>query len=159
MNLWHLKKTAHSFGAVRTRKFLIQYSLNIMAAIYLNDHKNFPDLLKIIAEETGILVGLVEKDYWIMQSLYGLKKQGYVFQLKGGTSLLKGFGRNGSGSFWRASLQSLGLYLLYTLLIYLVEQWPSSKATVAASTLASCSNILKLNRAQLQVICFSNPAF
>jgi len=63
-----------------------------MAAIYLHDHKEFPDLLRIIEKETGILAGLVEKDYWIMHSLYGLKKQGYDFQLKGGTSLSKGFG-------------------------------------------------------------------
>jgi predicted nucleotidyltransferase component of viral defense system len=63
-----------------------------MAKVYLHDHKDFPDLLNIIEEETGILAGLVEKDYWIMQSLYGLKKQGYSFQLKGGTSLSKGFG-------------------------------------------------------------------
>jgi hypothetical protein len=63
-----------------------------MAAIYLHDHKEFPDLLRILEEETGILAGLIEKDYWIMHSLYGLKKQGYDFQLKGGTSLSKGFG-------------------------------------------------------------------
>lgn len=61
-------------------------------AIYLHDHKEFPELLRIIEEDTGILAGLVEKDYWIMHSLYGLKKQGYDFQLKGGTSLSKGFG-------------------------------------------------------------------
>lgn len=58
-----------------------------MAAIYLHDHKDFSALLNIIEEETGILAGLVEKDYWIMHCLYGLKKQGYDFQLKGGTSL------------------------------------------------------------------------
>jgi predicted nucleotidyltransferase component of viral defense system len=63
-----------------------------MAAIYLHDHPNFPDLFRILEEETGILAGLIEKDYWIMHSLYGLKKQGYQFQLKGGTSLSKGFG-------------------------------------------------------------------
>ena len=62
-----------------------------MAADYLHDHKEFPDLLKIIEGETGILPGLIEKDYWIMHTLYGLKKQGYDFQLKGGTSLSKGF--------------------------------------------------------------------
>jgi len=62
-----------------------------MAAIYLHEHKEFADLLRIIEEEDGILAGLVEKDYWIMHSLYGLKKQGYDFQLKGGTSLSKGF--------------------------------------------------------------------
>jgi predicted nucleotidyltransferase component of viral defense system len=63
-----------------------------MAAIYLHDHREFPELLRIIEEETGILAGLVEKDYWMMHVLYGLKKQGYGFQLKGGTSLSKGFG-------------------------------------------------------------------
>ena len=63
-----------------------------MAAIYLHDHKEFPTLLRILESETGILAGLIEKDYWIMHSLYGLKKQGYDFQLKGGTSLSKGFG-------------------------------------------------------------------
>lgn len=63
-----------------------------MGAVYLHDHKEFPELLRIIEDETGILVGLVEKDYWIMHALYGLKKQGYEFQLKGGTSLSKGFG-------------------------------------------------------------------
>lgn len=63
-----------------------------MAELYLHEHKDFPELLQVIEEETGILSGLVEKDYWIMHCLYGLKKQGYDFQLKGGTSLSKGFG-------------------------------------------------------------------
>ncbi|MEA2882414.1 MAG: hypothetical protein QOH32_1670, partial [Bradyrhizobium sp.] len=31
------------------------------------------------------------KDYWIMHSLYGLQKLGLIFELKGGTSLSKGF--------------------------------------------------------------------
>jgi hypothetical protein len=30
---------------------------------------------------------LVEKDYWIMHGLWGLQAQGFVFELKGGTSL------------------------------------------------------------------------
>ena len=63
-----------------------------MAEIYLHDHKEFPILLRVLEEETNILAGLIEKDYWIMHSLYGLKKQNYDFQLKGGTSLSKGFG-------------------------------------------------------------------
>lgn len=62
-----------------------------MSAIYLHDHPEFSQLLNIIGEETNILPGLIEKDYWIMHSLYGLQKQGYQFQLKGGTSLSKGF--------------------------------------------------------------------
>lgn len=63
-----------------------------MAAVYLHNHPEFGNLLDILWEETGIERGLIEKDYWIMHCLYGLKKQGYIFQLKGGTSLSKGFG-------------------------------------------------------------------
>lgn len=63
-----------------------------MASIYLHHHPQFPQLINILAEEMDILPGLIEKDYWIMHCLYGLKKQGYQFQLKGGTSLSKGFG-------------------------------------------------------------------
>ena len=63
-----------------------------MAAIYLHNHPQFSELVNILAEERDILPGLIEKDYWIMHCLYGLKKQGYQFQLKGGTSLSKGFG-------------------------------------------------------------------
>ena len=62
-----------------------------MAAEYLHQRKDFLDLLRIIEGETGILAGLIEKDYWIMHVLYGLKKQGFDFELKGGTSLSKGY--------------------------------------------------------------------
>jgi hypothetical protein len=59
---------------------------------YLHNLKDFPDLLRIVEQETGILAGLVEKDYWIMHILYGLKKQGFSFEMKGGTLLSKGYG-------------------------------------------------------------------
>lgn len=62
-----------------------------MPANYLHERKDFLDLLQIVAGETNIQVGLVEKDYWIMHVLYGLKKQGLNFELKGGTSLSKGY--------------------------------------------------------------------
>lgn len=39
----------------------------------------------------GIQIQLIEKDYWIMQVLHGLKKQNFEFELKGGTSLSKGY--------------------------------------------------------------------
>lgn len=61
-------------------------------ADYLHNHKSFSDLLLILETETGIVPGLIEKDYWIMQVLYGLKMEGFNFELKGGTSLSKGFG-------------------------------------------------------------------
>lgn len=60
-------------------------------ADYLHNLKEFPDLLKILGEEKGIDPYLVEKDYWIMQVLYGLKKHDFNFELKGGTSLSKGY--------------------------------------------------------------------
>ena len=59
---------------------------------YLHNHKNFRDLLRIVGAELSIEYGLVEKDYWIMHVLYGLKQQGFQFELKGGTSLSKGYG-------------------------------------------------------------------
>lgn len=62
-----------------------------MPVDFLHNHSQFADLLRIVEYETGIQAGLLEKDYWIMHSLYGLQKQGYGFELKGGTSLSKGF--------------------------------------------------------------------
>jgi len=58
---------------------------------YLHNHSQFRTLLNIVAEDMGILPALVEKDYWIMHVLYGLTKQKYKFELKGGTSLSKGY--------------------------------------------------------------------
>lgn len=58
---------------------------------YLHNHIEFKNLLDILEDETGIQAGLIEKDYWIMHVLYGLKKQGFDFELKGGTSLSKGY--------------------------------------------------------------------
>lgn len=62
-----------------------------MSKQYLHERKDFVDLLKILERETGIQIQLIEKDYWIMQALYGLKNQGFEFELKGGTSLSKGY--------------------------------------------------------------------
>jgi len=61
-------------------------------ADYLHNHRSFGDLLLILETETGIVPGLIEKDYWIMHVLYGLRKAGFSFELKGGTSLSKGLG-------------------------------------------------------------------
>lgn len=58
---------------------------------YLHNHSDFKSLLDVLEEETGIIPGLIEKDYWIMHVLFGLKQQGYAFELKGGTSLSKGY--------------------------------------------------------------------
>jgi hypothetical protein len=58
---------------------------------YLHNHPQFADLIRIVAAEQDIDPGLVEKDYWIMHCLYGLQQLGLTFELKGGTSLSKGF--------------------------------------------------------------------
>ena len=59
---------------------------------HLHNHKDFVDLLRIVGQEKSIDPTLVEKDYWIMHCLFGLQQLGLKFQLKGGTSLSKGFG-------------------------------------------------------------------
>lgn len=58
---------------------------------FLHNHPDFPALIRIVAQEMAIDPALVEKDYWIMHCLFGLQKLGMVFELKGGTSLSKGF--------------------------------------------------------------------
>lgn len=62
-----------------------------MAIDYLHNHPDFADLLRIVSEERAIVPALVEKDYWIMHCLYGLQHLNLRFELKGGTSLSKGF--------------------------------------------------------------------
>lgn len=59
---------------------------------YLHQHLEFKELLRAVEHKKNIDRGLVEKDYWIMHVLYSLQKQGFQFELKGGTSLSKGYG-------------------------------------------------------------------
>jgi predicted nucleotidyltransferase component of viral defense system len=61
-------------------------------AKFLHERRDFDQLLAVVANERGLDPMLVEKDYWIMHGLWGLQAQGFVFELKGGTSLSKGFG-------------------------------------------------------------------
>jgi len=61
-------------------------------ANFLHDRRDFDQLLAVVADERGLDPMLVEKDYWIMHCLWGLQAQGFQFELKGGTSLSKGFG-------------------------------------------------------------------
>ncbi len=59
---------------------------------FLHNRSDFNELLAIVAEQRGIDPMLVEKDYWIMHCLWGLQALNFRFELKGGTSLSKGFG-------------------------------------------------------------------
>jgi predicted nucleotidyltransferase component of viral defense system len=58
----------------------------------LHQHANAKQLFEIVADEKGLLPDIIEKDYWLMHCLWGIQQQKYQFELKGGTSLSKGFG-------------------------------------------------------------------
>lgn len=58
----------------------------------LHELSDFNDLLAVVGDMRKIDPGLVEKDDWIMHSLWGLQQLKYKFELKGGTSLSKGLG-------------------------------------------------------------------
>ena len=59
---------------------------------FLHARRDFGQLVSLVAAEWGVDPVLVEKDYWLMHCLWGLQAQGLRFELKGGTSLSKGFG-------------------------------------------------------------------
>lgn len=63
-----------------------------MSLDYLHNHPEFADLIRIVGREQSIDPALIEKDYWIMHCLFGLQQAGLSFELKGGTSLSKGYG-------------------------------------------------------------------
>jgi hypothetical protein len=59
---------------------------------FLHELDDVKALLELIAEERGLRPAVVEKDYWIMHCLWGIQRAGLKFELKGGTSLSKGWG-------------------------------------------------------------------
>lgn len=59
---------------------------------FIHNDPEFKELLSIVSSKMGIAISLIEKDYWIMHTLYSLQQQGIEFELKGGTSLSKGYG-------------------------------------------------------------------
>lgn len=64
-----------------------------MPELFLHEREDFQALLVTVAQNQKIdNPALVEKDYWIMHALNGLRKLGLKFELKGGTSLSKGLG-------------------------------------------------------------------
>jgi hypothetical protein len=48
-----------------------------MPADFLHNHRDFPSLLRIVADERRVQPVLVEKDYWIMHCLYGLQRKAW----------------------------------------------------------------------------------
>jgi len=59
---------------------------------FLHEQDDFPELIAVVSQQKGIDPVLIEKDYWIMHCLWGLQDLGLKFEMKGGTSLSKGFG-------------------------------------------------------------------
>ena len=58
---------------------------------FIHDRNDFKDLISALSAELKIDPQLIEKDYWIMHALYGLNQLGFNYELKGGTSLSKGW--------------------------------------------------------------------
>ena len=59
---------------------------------FVHQDPDFDELLGIVARETGVAGALVEKDYWVTHTLWGLHRTGLDIWFKGGTSLSKAFG-------------------------------------------------------------------
>lgn len=59
---------------------------------FIHDDRDFPALLNLVAEGTGIGAELVEKDYWVTHCMWALHRTGLELWFKGGTSLSKGYG-------------------------------------------------------------------
>jgi len=59
---------------------------------YLHTLSDFRELLIHTARARGMDTQLIEKDYWLMHCLHGLAQCGVDFDMKGGTSLSKGYG-------------------------------------------------------------------
>jgi len=60
---------------------------------FLHKRNDFRALVATVADSKKINhAALVEKDYWIMHAVYGLKQLGLTFELNGGTSLSKALG-------------------------------------------------------------------
>ncbi len=59
---------------------------------FLHERDDIRDLYRALSLELKISPQLIEKDYWLMHCLWGLSAQSFALELKGGTSLSKGWG-------------------------------------------------------------------
>ncbi|MGM9455279.1 nucleotidyl transferase AbiEii/AbiGii toxin family protein [Legionella bozemanae] len=59
--------------------------------MFLHELPDVKELFLVVSDEKAIHPSIVEKDYWVMHTLWGLQQQGFEFELKGGTSLSKGY--------------------------------------------------------------------
>ncbi len=50
--------------------------------MFLHELPDAKDLFLVVSEEKAINPSIVEKDYWVMHTLWGLQQQGFDFELK-----------------------------------------------------------------------------
>src|ERR1039457_6395600 len=90
------RKSSHGqflFTANTPRRKSSRRSCSMPSDSFLHERSDFKALVETVADSEKINdPALVEKDYWIMHAVFGLKRLGLTFELKGGTSLSKGFG-------------------------------------------------------------------
>src|SRR6266700_4842054 len=92
---WTRKNSHEQFlSTVNTpRRRSFRRCCNMPPDSFLHERSDFKALVETVADSEKINdPALVEKDYWIMHAVFGLKQLGLSFELKGGTSLSKGFG-------------------------------------------------------------------
>ena len=58
---------------------------------FLHDTQDFLAVLDKVSQRMKIAPQFVEKDYWLMHGLWALHHLGLYYELKGGTSLSKGW--------------------------------------------------------------------
>lgn len=58
---------------------------------FIHEREDFKQLIEALSNEIKIDPQLIEKDYWIMHALWGMNELGFNYELKGGTSLSKGW--------------------------------------------------------------------
>lgn len=58
---------------------------------FIHQRSEFPQVVEAVSRRNNIAVQLVEKDYWLMHVLWAVQNCGLQYELKGGTSLSKGW--------------------------------------------------------------------
>ncbi|EMJ94933.1 nucleotidyl transferase AbiEii/AbiGii toxin family protein [Leptospira alstonii] len=58
---------------------------------FIHEDKNWKELIQIVSDSKKILPTLIEKDYWIMHTLWSLSNSALSYFMKGGTSLSKAY--------------------------------------------------------------------
>jgi hypothetical protein len=59
---------------------------------YLHELPDWEELIRVVAGAIELAPELVEKDYWVVHSLWAIDQLGWSIHFKGGTSLSKGYG-------------------------------------------------------------------